>query len=289
MSRAFSKIWIVIILIVVTIGVGYGVLEYQKISGTIAKAKQLAEEKNYNQSIEELEFVQEKWIVKRVGIKKQEIKQLLKNRVNYENGVDKIREKDWEGARELFLSISEKSLFYPDAVNKVEVLEEILGCEYVKGEYKMNIFDSQGRVTGIVNGELKEEIPGSILIYNEEKKTHTAVIFKAQDTYIYEIYAVKEGNYQLTLLSLIEGEIIKFYLENIPILTSETHRVQADVKAIKEGREGTAFLLIDTDSDGEFEDEITFSKELTCEEFIAHTKMPEIEIESSEGGLSASQ
>ncbi|PIR01712.1 MAG: hypothetical protein CO031_01520 [Candidatus Nealsonbacteria bacterium CG_4_9_14_0_2_um_filter_37_38] len=205
-----SLLVVVTLVIAIITVISYGVLEYQKISGTIAKAEQLTEEKNYDKAIEELELVQERWIIKKLGIKRQEIaekleenKQLLKEQINYKNGVEKIREKDWEGAKELFLSVSEKSLFYPDAINKIEVLDEILGCEYRKGEYKMRIFDSQGRVTGIVDGELKEEIPGSMLMYNEEDKTYTAVIFDPRDTYTYEFYAVKAGNYQFTLVSVV--------------------------------------------------------------------------------------
>jgi len=275
-----TKLVAIIFLVTVITGIGYGFREYQKISEAMTKAEQLAKEERYDKAIEELEFARGRWIVKDLAVKRQEIiqkieenKQLLKDQMSYNEGMEKIKERDWKKAEELFRSVSEKSPFYPNAKNRIEVLKEILDCKYRKGEYKMEVFDSQGRITGIVDGEIKEEIPGSI--YDEE--TNTVVIFQPSDSYTYDFFAVKGGNYQFTLTSVVEGEATEFYLQDIPIQAGATHRVRVDEKAVKEGKRA-AVLLIDADNDGEFEEKITFGKKLTCEEFIARTKMPGIEL-----------
>ena len=273
-----SSLVAIIFLVVVITGIVYGFLEYKKISGAITEAGWLTKEGRYNEAIEKLEFAQKRWITKNLAIKNQEIiqkkeenTQLLKDQRSYSEGTEKIKEKDWSKAKELLLTVSEKSPHYLDAKKRIEVLGEILDCKYIKGEYKMRVYDSQGRVTGIVNGEIKEEIPGSIY----DKETNTVIVFQPSDSYTYEFFAVKGGNYQFTLASVLGGEVTNFYLQNIPILPGATHRIQVD-EEVRKGKKG-AILLIDADSDGEFEEKIPFGKELTCEDFIARTKMPEIE------------
>ncbi|MFH1423539.1 MAG: tetratricopeptide repeat protein [Candidatus Nealsonbacteria bacterium] len=282
-QKAFLRTPLLIAIIffaVVIAGVGYGIFDYQKLSGIIEEAERLAGEEKYDEAIEKLEFAQQKWIVKNLSVKSEEIersKQLIESQRNYNEGIKKIKTRDWNEAKELLLSVAEESPYYLDTKNKIEILEEVLDCKYRKGEYKMRVFDSQGRVTGIVDGEVKEEIPYSV--YDEETKQ--VLIFDPNDSYTYDFSAVKAGNYQFILTATRGGETTSFHLENIPILSGATHRIQVDEKAVAEGKMG-AVLLMDDDGDGEFEEEITFSKELTCEGFIIRTKMPEIELETPE-------
>ncbi|RJS82121.1 hypothetical protein CW713_05550 [Methanophagales archaeon] len=48
---------------------------------------------------------------------------------------------------------------------------------------EVRVYDSQGRITGLVNGDVKEEIPGSV--YDEENEI--VAIFSPSDTYRYEV------------------------------------------------------------------------------------------------------
>ena len=207
----------IIFFVVVIAGVGYGIFDYQKLSGMIEEAERLAGEEKYDEAIEKLEFAQQKWIVKNLSVKSEEIernKQLIESQRNYNEGIKKIEIRDWNRAKELLLSVAEESPYYSDTKNKLAILEEVLDCKYRKGEYKMRVFDSQGRVTGIVDGEVKEEIPSSMY----DKENNMAIILDPHDpSYIYDLSAVKAGNYQFTLTAIRGGETTNFYLENIPL------------------------------------------------------------------------
>ena len=140
-------------------------------------------------------------------------------------------------------------------------------CEYRKGDYEMRVYDSQGRITGLVNGEIKEEIPNSI--YDEE--SGTAAIFDPQDSYIYELFCLTEGSYQFGQSSIQGGEEISFEAINIPILPGTTHRYLLNWEVLAQGKNGVT-LLIDADGNGIFEKTITSDTKLTCEEFLSQTK-----------------
>ncbi|MFH1671281.1 MAG: hypothetical protein ABH889_00685 [Candidatus Portnoybacteria bacterium] len=265
-------------LIVAVIIIGYGVWQYDKISKAIANAEQLILEQNYENAITELESVQNNWTVKYLSFKKQEInqkieenKQLLQYQTSYNEGIGNIKGGDWEKAKELLSAIPENSLYYSEAKDKTEILNEILDCQYRKGEYRMKVTDSEGRVTGMVDGKIREEIPFSM--FNEEN--NMVNVFSPGDNYIYEFYATKGGNYQFTHNSFKGREVMEFYLENIPILTGATHRIQAEEKGLLV-KYMTGVVMIDNESDGDFEEEISFDQKLTCEEFLVRTKMPEI-------------
>ncbi|MDP3990886.1 MAG: hypothetical protein Q8P63_01150 [Candidatus Nealsonbacteria bacterium] len=141
-----------------------------------------------------------------------------------------------------------------------------ISCEYKKGEYEFRVYDSEGYVTGLVNGAVKQEISRSTYIGGD------VTIYFPQDYYEYELFALKEGNYQLTKSSVQEGEEITFRAINIPISRGATHRYKINWKTLTQAKEG-ATLLIDDDGDGIFEKTVVISGiDFTCEEFIAQTK-----------------
>ena len=140
-----------------------------------------------------------------------------------------------------------------------------ISCEYKKGEYEFRVYDSNGRVTGLVNGMVKQEIPRSVYDNGD------VVFYYPQDYYEYEIFSIKEGNYRLERSSLQEGEEITFRTVNIPIFSGQTHRYKINWRTLAESKRGTE-LLIDNDRDGSFEKTIPIDGiEFTCEEFIAQT------------------
>lgn len=201
--------------------------------------------------------------------------QLPQEQIVYHEAIEQIKAQKWEEARQLMLSIPPGSSVYTSAQNKIKVLDQIMNCGYKKGEYELRIYDSQGNMTGLFNGETREEIPYSA--YKSESSGESALV-PADDNYTYEFFCRKAGNYQFILTAHIQGKTTKFILENIPISEGATHRVQVDTQAVAEGRK-EALLLIDEDSDGYFEQEISFEEKLTCEDFLIKTKMPEVNFE----------
>ena len=63
----------IIVFIVVASGAGYGAIEYKKASNLLQEAGQLTKEEKYTEAKEKLELVQNSWLVKNLGIKKQEV------------------------------------------------------------------------------------------------------------------------------------------------------------------------------------------------------------------------
>ncbi|MEA3292900.1 MAG: hypothetical protein U9P88_00230 [Patescibacteria group bacterium] len=140
-------------------------------------------------------------------------------------------------------------------------------CEYRKGDYETRVYDSQGRVTGLVNGEIKEEIPNAF--YDPESRG--IAIFDTENSYVYELFGIKEGNYQFEKSFIQGAEAVTFNAINIPIFPGDTHRYKFDWDALLREEEG-ATLLIDADGDGVFEKTINSDIKFTCQEFIAITK-----------------
>jgi hypothetical protein len=124
--------------------------------------------------------------------------------------------------------------------------DQDLICEYKKGKYEFRVYDSEGRITGLVQGRLKQEIPRSIY------KDGDVFIQFPEDYYEYEIYCIKDGNYKFEKSSLQEGEVITFKVINIPIFSGITHRYKINWKTLAQGKNGVN-LFIDNNGDGVFE------------------------------------
>ncbi|RLC63844.1 MAG: hypothetical protein DRI01_04480 [Chloroflexi bacterium] len=116
---------------------------------------------------------------------------------------------------------------------------------------ELRVYDSQNRVTGLVSGEVKEEIPNSI--YDAENKA--VIIFDPFDTYRYEVVGIEdpeEDTYGLTVTSVEDGEVTTFTATDIPITPGEVHQYTIDWDVLSQGGEGTT-LKIDLDGDGNFD------------------------------------
>lgn len=192
-----------------------------------------------------------------------------------------------------------KSPYDCEEINKIEEVRGDPRCGDKKGEYELRVYDSQGRVTGSVNGEVKLEIPRSFYFGDHSIETEFGlmvypaeiILFESNDTYIHEIFGLTDGNYNfqrsrskapevseaqsITLSSKIiyteEGKEVGFKAEKIPISPNVTHQYHFDWDALAEGKEGTT-ILIDNDNDGVFEKKIIVGTNITCEEFISLTE-----------------
>ena len=116
-----------------------------------------------------------------------------------------------------------------------------------KSPVELRVYDSQGRVTGIVNGEIKEEIPNSG--YYES----TVTILSPSDSYSYQVTGTGEGSYGLTVTSITEEAASSFSVADAPISTKAVHQYTIDWDALAEGEKGVT-MKIDSDGDGTFEE-----------------------------------
>ena len=114
---------------------------------------------------------------------------------------------------------------------------------------EIRIYDSQGNVTGLIGGEIKEEIPGSV--YDEEN--HSAIILSPSDSYFYKVVGNEEGTYGLIITSVVDGEEVTFTATDIPTISNEVHQYSIDWQALANGEEGVT-VEMDKDGDGEFEE-----------------------------------
>lgn len=130
---------------------------------------------------------------------------------------------------------------------------------------ELSVYDPEGRVTGLVNGEIKEEIPYSA--YND----NTVIILSLSDSCRYEVVGTDEGSYGLGVASVEDGETTAFTATDIPTVSGAVHQYIIDWEALSEGEEGVT-VQVDSDGDGEFEDTFTSDGELTHDEFTLQTE-----------------
>ena len=138
----------------------------------------------------------------------------------------------------------------------------------VASPVELRVYDFNGNVTGLVDGEIREEIPNSM--YGGQ--SGTCVIFSPEDidSNRYEAVGTDEGTYGLEITSVEDGEAITFTASDIPTTDNATHEYTIDWEALSEGEEGVT-VQIDSDGDGEFEDTFTADEELSQDEFVLRT------------------
>ncbi|MCK4553775.1 metallophosphoesterase [Candidatus Parcubacteria bacterium] len=135
---------------------------------------------------------------------------------------------------------------------------------------ELQVYDSAGKVTGLVDEEVEEEIPYSLYFPMSE----TVVIFSDEEldnnSYSYQVVGNYEDSYSLAIILDQEGqEEASFIATNIPINDSATHQYTIDWQALAQGDEGVT-LQIDADGDGDFEQTITANNEFTQADYLAN-------------------
>jgi PKD repeat protein len=115
---------------------------------------------------------------------------------------------------------------------------------------ELMVYDSEGRITGLVSGEVKEEIPNSA--YFES----TVGVLAPSDSYRYQVAGTEEGTYGLTIASVENGETSTFIATDIPTTSEAIHEYTIDWEALSQGEKGVT-VQIDSDGDGAFEQTIT--------------------------------
>lgn len=119
---------------------------------------------------------------------------------------------------------------------------------WIRSPGELCLYDAQGQVTGLVNGEVREEIPNSL--YDEENKI--VALFSPTDSYYCQVVGADEGAYELDATSIENGKATTFAATDIPTIPGAVHRYTIDWNALAKGDKGVV-LQIDSDGEGTFE------------------------------------
>jgi hypothetical protein len=133
---------------------------------------------------------------------------------------------------------------------------------------ELRIYDSQGKITGVVEGQVREEIPNSVY-FND-----TFILLSSTDTYTYEVRGLDEGTYNLLIAHSTQNKITIFRATDIPISINEIHQFILNWGILSENQQG-ATVKVDLDGDSRFEKTFTSDKELTRDEFISQIRRAE--------------
>jgi parallel beta-helix repeat protein len=133
-------------------------------------------------------------------------------------------------------------------IEDTEILPFLMGRLCSPGE--LSVYDSHGRVTGLVKGQIKEEIPGSAYFDGN------FIIASPLDDYSYKIVGTDKATYDFVVLSVGTEQLNAFGATDISTAPSVIHEYTVDWAALAKGQEGVT-LDIDADGDGAFEQSIT--------------------------------
>jgi hypothetical protein len=125
---------------------------------------------------------------------------------------------------------------------------------------ELRIYDSRGRVTGLVNGEERSEIPHSFCLEN------IVVILSPRDTYRLQVVGISMGTYNLTAVKILGNESTVFNAIAIPTTPRAVHQYTVDWDRLSKGERGVT-VEVDSDGDGKFDWSFTGGKELVQRDF----------------------
>jgi len=131
---------------------------------------------------------------------------------------------------------------------------------------ELRAYDSENRITGVVGGEVRQEIPLSL--YDSENKAIT--IFCPDDVYRYVVAGISNGSYGLRMTSAENETTTSFSATDIPLHTTEIHQYLVDWVMLLRGEDGVT-VEVDSGGDGIFEYTFTSDSELTRNEFLIQT------------------
>jgi hypothetical protein len=122
----------------------------------------------------------------------------------------------------------------------------------------LQIVDSSGRTTGMVNGKIQENIPGSA--YNPE--TNSAVVLMTDDPFTYKVTGTEDNDYGMEIISVRNGKKVIFNNPAIPIQKGEIHSYTLDFNKLLVGQKGV-MMDIDTKGNGTIDKVETFGPSAT--------------------------
>jgi len=151
----------------------------------------------------------------------------------------------WESAADyLAPDYVDTSGFPPIAPPLAEITPIILGHFGSSGE--LRIYDAQGRMTGSLNGQTRQEIPNSAFLDGN------FVILGSYGSFRYEVVGTSVGTYDLGVISVATDRVGAFVATDVPTSDTETDQYVVDSEALAKGTTGTTAQR-DFNRDGIFE------------------------------------
>jgi len=172
-----------------------------------------------------------------------------------------IKSEEWQWAlskviKEGVSSISEETL---SEIIKftVNVSDKMMNYVVVKlkSPAELRILDSQGRITGLVNGKVKNEIPGSV--YDNE----TITVFFPTEVYHYEVAGKDKGTYGLEVTLTKDANTTVFNANAIPTSANAVHEYSVDWDTLSKDKGVT--INIDSNGDGKIDETINSGASFT--------------------------
>ncbi len=119
---------------------------------------------------------------------------------------------------------------------------------WLRSPGELRVCDADGRITGLVDGEISEEIPGSLF----NVQNNIVVMFDPPDSYYCEVVGTAEGTYDLDCVLVANGKDYAVAAAEMPTLQGAVHRYSVDWNVIAQGGEGMT-LQVDAQGDTQFE------------------------------------
>ena len=114
----------------------------------------------------------------------------------------------------------------------------------VESPCELRVYDSQNRVTGMVNGLIREEIPNSFYCADSE----TVIILGMIDSYHYEVVGRELGTYGLIVTSIQEGIVDSTHIAEMPTNIDSVDRYTVGISTSPQVE---TILNKETDSNGD--------------------------------------
>jgi outer membrane protein assembly factor BamB len=148
----------------------------------------------------------------------------------------------------------------------VDFLESLIKSIIAKAEspIELRVIDKKGRITGVVNGIVRHEIPMSYYCNG------TITIYYPAEPYFYDVAGIEKGHYSLEITLTKERTVTTFQATDIPISEGVLHRYIVNWDVLSLGGEGVT-VLVDYNGDGVFEQTFTSDNELNHDEFKLQT------------------
>ncbi len=128
---------------------------------------------------------------------------------------------------------------------------------------ELRVYDSLNRITGVINGVIKSEIPNSIYDQNNS----IIALFSIDTNYRFQVFGIGSGEYGLEIFSLEHGSIVTFNAINIPIAANDLFQISIDWVSLSTGGQGVR-IQIDLNGDGEFEYDFYSDNLFSLEEYL---------------------
>jgi PGAP1-like protein len=128
---------------------------------------------------------------------------------------------------------------------------------------ELQVQDSQGRVTGVVNGQTLIQLPNS---YYDDIGESVAVVLPT-DSYQVSVKGKADGSYGLCVNNTTSNSSVCFSATSIPVSVGEVNLYSFDWAALSQGKPGVT-VQIDSNGDGVYETTFTCGSQLTAQDFM---------------------